>query len=100
MAKTGNKGGYAGLCANYTANCKREDVDPFDQENSDSFNPLAVMYWMTERTYQRGSCNSIDSWSDALTWVARHLGMTVIPRPLHQNNNQYSDLATIKNLLL
>ena len=92
--KLGTKISYVGLARNFTAYCDRENVNPIDPGNDKSLNPLAVQYWMAERVYLLGSCNSIASWSGALTWVAKHWGMPVIPKPLHHLNNQF---ATFKH---
>ena len=87
--KLGTKVGYMGLLSDYVDYCKRQGVPPTDPDNPDSFYALAVMYWMAEKTSQRGHCNSFPTWSAALTWGARHLGLTRSPRPLHQNNQMY-----------
>ena len=87
--KLGTKILYAGLCSKYVYYCKQQSEDPIDPENRESLNALAIMYWMAERTYVLGNCNSFDSWSAALSWLCGHMNLPISPRPRHQDNSDF-----------
>jgi hypothetical protein len=52
-------------------------------------NPWAVTMWYVYLTNLLGSCNSMESWSSALTWFCEMLDLTVKPKPRHQNHNGF-----------
>lgn len=85
----GTRKGQAGLIRNFRLFCESNEVKPFFR-SKDMINPIAALYWFIARTRHLGSCNSMNTWSAALTWLCEIEGLKVIPKPLHQLNTDYA----------
>ena len=93
--KFNTKINYARLICDYYNFCRENDVDPFNYEDK-SLDVYTVIFWFANRTWKLGSCNSINTWSAALTWLCGSIGFPDKP-PQHQLS---SDFQTFKKLLV